>query len=315
MPEESTTLFDGRLSSSLVPTEVEYYALLPPNYSEEHAAFPLVLSLHGGGGSREALKRQQPRIVALWNNDELSPMVIVAPSVAPRSFYMDYKDGSQQWESFLVGPFIAHLRDSLNVRSDRRGTMVTGVSMGGMGSLRIAFKYPNLFGAVAALEPGIEPIDDWKDIRPKHKFWRGDALLESIFGSPVDRDYWNSNNPATIVQRSSDTLRKSGLKIFIEAGDADLFWLYEGTEFLHQVLWKEKIRHEYRLYYNADHVGRSMGPRTEAAFQFLANSLVDKDPDPVIDAVRRRIDPLKRRLSEADHYEVDIELIGQQEPE
>ncbi|MCY4144609.1 MAG: alpha/beta hydrolase-fold protein [Gammaproteobacteria bacterium] len=315
MPEESATLFDGRFSSSLVPTEVEYYALLPPNYSEEHAALPLVLSLHGGGGSREALKRQQPRIIALWNKDELPPLVIVAPSVAPRSLYMDYKDGSQKWESFLVGPFLAHLRDSFNIRSDRRGTMVTGVSMGGMGSLRMAFKYPEVFGAVAALEPGIEPIDDWKDIRPKHRFWRSDALLESIYGSPVDREYWNINNPATIVQRTSDTLRESGLRILIEAGDADLFWLYEGTEFLHQVLWKEKIRHEYRLYYDADHVGRSMGPRTEAAFQFLANSLVDKDPDPVVDAVRRRIDPLKRRLSEADHYEVDIELIGQQEPE
>ena len=134
--------------------------------------------------------------------------------------------------------------------------MLTGASMGGMGSLRLAFKHPDLFGAVAALEPGIAPIDDWNDMRMKHRFWRGDQLMESIYGKPVDREYWNANNPATIAQRNADKLRDSGLKIFLEAGDADLFWLYEGAEFLHQTLWNQKIRHEYRLYYDAEHVGR-----------------------------------------------------------
>lgn len=313
MPEEASVLVDGSFSSPLVPKEIEYYALLPPNYTDEHVEFPLVSNLHGGGGSREILKRQQTRLAELWREGTLRSMVVVSPSVAPRSFYMDFNNGSQMWETLLVGPFPTHLQEAFNVRTHRRGTMVTGISMGGMGALRMAFKHSDVFGAVAALEPGIEPIDDWADIRPKHRFWRADALLDSIYGEPVDREYWNSNNPATIAMRNGEALRKSGLKIFIEAGDTDLFWLYEGTEFLHQVLWKEKIRHEYRLYYDEDHVGRSIGPRTEAAFQFLSNSLVDKEIDPVVESVRRRIDPLKRRLNEADHYEVDIDLIGPQE--
>lgn len=68
------------------------------------------------------------------------------------------------------------------------GTMVTYISMGGMGSLRLAFKFPVIFGAVAALEPAIEPIDDWKDVRAEHRFWRDDETMEPIFRCPVNRD-------------------------------------------------------------------------------------------------------------------------------
>lgn len=108
--------------------------------------------------------------------------------------------------------------------------LVDGHLDGRHGSLRLAFKYPETFGAVASMEPGIAPIDDWNDMRPKHRFWRADDLMESIYGNPVDREYWNANNPATIAQARADAIRESGLKIFLEAGDEDLFWLYEGTE-------------------------------------------------------------------------------------
>ena len=311
---QEARLVDASVDSDLVPGPVEYYALLPPGYDGMSEALPLVLNLHGGGGSRDVLKRQQGRFVELWKSGDLPPMVIVTPSVTPRCFYMDYKDGSQKWESFLVGPFLEHLRKSYRVRSDRRGTLVTGISMGGMGSLRLAFKHPEIFGAVAGMEPGISPVADWRDMRLKHRFWRADRLMQSIYGEPVDRDYWNANNPATIAQSGAQRLRDSGLKIFLEAGDADLFWLYEGTEFLHQVLWDQKIRHEYRLYYGAEHVGRTLGPRTEAAYRFLASTLTDPEPDPAVSAARERIDPLKRRLREADHYGVDSALVGAQDP-
>lgn len=306
---QSSSLVDGNLQSDLVPGPVEYYALLPPGYDDLSEPIPLVLHLHGGGGSRDQLQGQEPRFAAMWEAGTLPPMVIVTPSVTPRCFYMDYQDGSEKWESFLVGPFLAHLRETYNVRTDRRGTLVTGASMGGMGSLRLAFKHPDLFGAVAALEPAIAPIYDWKDMRPKHRFWRADDLMESIYGKPVDREYWNANNPATIARQQGEALRESDLRIFLEAGDEDMLWLYEGTEFLHRVLWDQRIRHEYRLYYGADHVGRTLQPRTVAAYLFLAATVSDPVPDPAVEAVRGQLDQMKRGLEEADHYEVDEELI------
>jgi S-formylglutathione hydrolase len=306
----------GTFSSDLVPSPVAYYALLPPGYATGSETLPLVLGLHGGGGSREGLARQKPIFDEMWRTGELPPMVIVMPSVTERSFYLDRRDGSERWESFLIGPFLEHLRTEYRVRRDRRGTMITGISMGGMGSLRIAFKHPDLFGAVAGMEPGIEPILAWSEMRPEHRFWRSDELLLAGYGHTVDgravidEEHWAANNPATIAGRDAEKLRASGLRILIEAGDADLFWLYEGTEFLHQVLWDHKIRHEYRLYYDAEHVGRTLRERTRQAFLFLARSLVDPQPDPQVDAARARIDPLKRALTEADHYGVDRDKVG-----
>ena len=48
-------------------------------------------------------------------------------------------------------------------------------------------------GAVAALEPGIEPILRWEDMRPKHRFLRSDDLFERAFGKPADAQYRAAN--------------------------------------------------------------------------------------------------------------------------
>ena len=255
------------------------------------------------------LKRQRPMLEELFAKNEIRPMVVVMATVTARGFYMDFKDGSERWESFILGPFLDHLRKRYKVSSQASHTFLTGISMGGMGSSRMAFKYPERFGAVAIMEPGIEPILEFSEMRLKHRFWRSNALLEKAYGKPVDPQYWAANNPATLARDNAEAIRASGLAIFLEAGDEDLFWLYEGTEFLHQMLWNQKIRHEYRLYLGADHVGRSLGWRTKEAFRFLSRQLDPPEQDPGLDAARKRIDPLKRRLSEADHYGIDADKV------
>ncbi|MEE9255459.1 MAG: alpha/beta hydrolase-fold protein, partial [Pseudomonadales bacterium] len=220
------------------------------------------------------------------------------PSVATRGFYMDYKDGSERWESFITGPFLEHLRARYPLSEAREKTFLIGASMGGMGGLRLAFKYPDRFGAVAALEPGIEPVLKWADIRPKHRFWRGDTLFENAFGKPVDPAYWAANNPASIAAADPARLRESGLAIYIEAGDEDQFWLYEGTEFLHQMLWDNKIPHEYHLVLGADHIGASLLERYAEGIRFLARTL-NPWPEP---RRLRYLERQKRKSGEKDHY-------------
>jgi S-formylglutathione hydrolase len=295
-------LMDLEMESQLVPGPVKYAVLLPPGYDETKESLPLLLNLHGGGGNRGVLWGQRSIFDDVWKDGSVPPMVVVMPSVTERGFYMDFHDGSEKWETFLTTEFLAKLRRDYKVRTDAKGTLLTGISMGGMGSLRLAFKHPDKFGAVAAMEPGIEPVLKWREIRPKHRFWRGDQLMHRAFGNPIDEAFWEANNPAAIVVASAQRIRNSGLQIYLEAGDEDAFWLYEGAEFLHRVLWDQKVKHEYRLLRGADHVGRTLNPRTKEALRFLARTLEPPTPDPVAERSRARLEPLKRRLSEKDHY-------------
>jgi S-formylglutathione hydrolase len=302
-PIAASELVGAKVESDLVPSPVEYYALLPPGYEAATEPYPLVLKLHGGRGDRTGLKRQVPMFDEMWASGELPPMVIVSPSVTERSFYMDFKDGSEKWESFLIGPFLEHLRAKFNVSKDPKKTLIIGGSMGGLGSLRIAFKHPGMFGAVAGMEPGIVPILRWEEMRRKHRWWQADELLERAYGKPVDPEYWAANNPASIVAANPECLRESGLAIYLEAGDRDEFWVvYEGTEFLHQVLWDRRVRHEYHLVLGAGHVGPSLGDRRREAYLFLARSMSPYDPGDVSEELMVLIKQQRDQLKEQEHY-------------
>ena len=288
----ASQLVDGKVETRLVPAPVEYAALLPDGY-ENAKDLPLLFFLHGGGGDKSFLARLRSLFDEMWKAGTLPPMVVVTPSAA-RSFYMDYKDGSEKWETFIVTEFLDHLRAKFKVTRERKGTLLFGISMGGMGALRLGFKYTEKFGALAALEPGIDPVLKWKDLSSRYKFYRGQDLMETIFGKPFDEAYWEANNVASIALARADRLRASGLGIYIDAGDEDVFYLHEAAEFLHRLLWDQKILHEYHLVRGADHVGRTLRPRSMEGLAFLARMLNPPPPDPEAEATRKRLEPLKK---------------------
>lgn len=294
----------SELDTDLVPGPVEY-AVLAPDGFRQMSGLPLVLNLHGGGGSRKGLLAQAELWERLWASGEIPPAVVVMPSVTPRGFYMNFKDGSERWEDFIIGEFLTHLRATYPVSPKPSRTFITGISMGGMGALRMAFRHPGRFAAVAALEPGIEPVLRLEEMKPKHRFWRSDELLQTVYGDPVDPAYWAANNPASMVIEHAKEIRSSGLQIYIEAGDEDQFWLYEGAEFLHRTLWDQRIRHEYHLVRGADHVGPSLAQRQAEAIRFLFRYHKPWQETRRMKRVGRMLDRLKARVDGQAHYEED----------
>lgn len=143
--------------------------------------------------------------------------------------------------------------------------------MGGLGSLRIAFKYPELFAGVIALEPAIEAALEWKGAGTQTRFWRPERALFPIFGNPIDPSYWAANNPATIASVAPERLLD--LRIYLEVGDQDALYLYQGAEYLHRILFDAGLAHEYRLVHGADHVGPSLLPRMADALGFLGRQV------------------------------------------
>lgn len=269
-------LIKGDLPTKLAGPKgvVKYAVILPPNFSASASPYPLILDLHGGGGSRDDLGalhktgffdrefeagRATPHVRATITNNF--------------HFYSDYADGSYMWETFLLEEFIPFLEKNHNCGGKRELRYLTGASMGGHGSLKLAFRRPDMFAALAALEPGVDPALDPQDLTDRAMpIATGPANpWKKIIGPPmkswsgaqtnVDRAQYRKQNPPSIAVDNAENIKKHGLKIYFEAGDRDMLNLHDGAEFLHRVLWDQRIEHEYHLVHLADHVGASMAPR------------------------------------------------------
>lgn len=282
----------AQLTSSLVPSPVNYTAMLPAGYDTAQE-LPLLLALHGGDGIA-GFSFFQGTVEAAWSSGELAPSVVVSVN-SGRSFWLDWKDGSQRWETFLMQELLPHLRSTFKVSREARKLTLIGHSMGGLGGLRLAFKYPEQFAGVAALESAIEPTFDYGAINVRNNFFRPLALMESYFGKPIDKAFWASNNPANIAVANAARIKASGLQIYLDVGDRDILNTFDGVEFLHRVLWDHGIDHEYRLVRGGDHWGRTVPPRFRDGMRFLTRQIFTPEgEDPSQVANRERINQMKK---------------------
>lgn len=258
--------------SDLVPDPVPYAVILPPGY-ENAEPLPLCLNLHGGGGSRDMLVAFSEPLDAWFADGSLEPMVIASASTGELSFYLD-EPGGAQWETFIARDFLAHLRSKYRVCPDPASTLLTGASMGGHGSLKIAFARPDEFAAVAALEPAIEPGYRASDSSPRSRvYYLGGGNTDDLLGPERDAALFEGNSPAARLRANLEAVRASDLAIYIECGDNDALNLHDGTEFLHRALWDHDISHEYHLVRDGDHVGPTLLPRMHEAFRWLSDVL------------------------------------------
>ena len=100
-------LIHAEMDTALVPSPAKFDVLLPPDYESIREPLPLVIWLHGAGSGVEHLERRiREHVESAWALGVLSPAVIVTP-VTGNSYYIDWEDGSQKWESFIVGELLA----------------------------------------------------------------------------------------------------------------------------------------------------------------------------------------------------------------
>ena len=247
---------------------------------------PILLFLHGGNGDRRWLASNRYLFERAWELGLLPPVVVATPSAASLGYYMDYHDGSEMWTTLLAGEFprVVGARHG----GDPERVAIAGYSMGGVGALRVSFKNPEAFVAVAGMAAGIEPALAFDELPAWYEGWKG-ARLGDRFGTPVDAEFWAENNPASIAAVNPERLRASGLAILVECGGEDQFHNHIGNEFLHRVLTEQRIPHEYRLVHGEGHV--PIAPeRMLATFEFLGRAL--DGPSEAKRAARTRYDAL-----------------------
>jgi predicted peptidase len=121
---------------------IPYLIYLPENYADTDDKVPMMLFLHGRGESNGPLS-----IVAKWGPPrrlaagEQMKYLVVSPQ-CPRSSFWSADDQQQRLLELL-----AHIKKNFRIDEDR--IYLTGLSMGGFGTWRLAADHPELFAAAA----------------------------------------------------------------------------------------------------------------------------------------------------------------------
>jgi len=231
----------GSVKSSYVPDPVAYCALLPPSYDAQHTRkFPVLYFLHGLGGDQSFMVSSGG-----WNiiedrqeQKQITEFVVITPE-ANSSFYINSKGTRVKYEDFFIRDFIPQMEKHFRLLNTRAGRAIGGISMGGYGALRFAFKYPQMFVAVIAHMPAL------LEQLPRGSREAGlTPYLGPAFGRPLDEAYWKANTPFVFAH----TADLRGLKIYVDCGDQDDFGFDAGTRALDKLFTARHIAHESHIY-------------------------------------------------------------------
>lgn len=145
------------LNSSLMNQPVKYSIYLPPDYYVSNRRYPVVYLLHGYTDNETGWVQfgEADRIVdEQIKSGELPPMIIVMPDGGV-TWYMDDYQSKVRYETMFTQELIPHIDSTYRTRSQREYRALSGLSMGGHGSLLLAMHNPNLFGSCAALSAAV----------------------------------------------------------------------------------------------------------------------------------------------------------------
>ena len=250
------TYSEERFQSEAVNRRMPYGVYLPKGYDEEDASrskrWPLVIWLHGMWEdhnrfhSRGGAQMLDKAVTEGW----LPPCVFVTANGGRSSMYMNR--GKERWQDLISDDLLKHVSATYRVAERRDQRALMGVSMGGMGALRITLTRPELFGAVAVHSSAVFAKDP-DDMPSRLKSFAG----KLGFGEPIDERIWQRVNPTCIADKLDNEDLK-GLKIYFDAGSEDRYGFQSGNLLLHACLKQREIPHRWRL---IDGGGHSWGDR------------------------------------------------------
>ena len=257
------------VSSKILGRSVPYCVLLPPSYdAQKTRRYPVLYFLHGLGENEQILLNSGgwDLIQDLWDQKRIGEFLIATPA-ADRSFYINSRDGRVRYEDFFVKEFLPFIESHYRIRDGRAQRGVTGVSMGGYGALRFAFRYPQLFGSVSAHSAAL--IANLPHIQmPGTQENALSLALGGAFGNPFDPAFWKHNSPFTIV---ADSPRTVSMHIYFDCGTEDDYGFNRGAEAFHELLVSRGIPHEFHLY-PGSHNEAYFAQHLPASFEFQSRA-------------------------------------------
>jgi len=234
------------MASKITDQNVNYSVYLPPCYETSQRSYPVVYLLHGYSDNETAwIQFGEVNHTADKAIEEglIPPMIIIMPD-AKVTWYVNNYDGTDRYEDMIFEEFIPHVENKYRIRAQKEFRAVSGLSMGGNGSLVWAIKHPDMFSACAAFSAAVYTNDEMKHhLNQGNKDW-----FTPIYGN-LDEEgnlpqHWLDYNVLEMIEKLP-ARQLNQVKFYIDCGDDD--FLYKGNAALHVAMRDKRVKHQFRM--------------------------------------------------------------------
>jgi len=240
---QDSKVFDNlKMNSEILNQERSYAVYLPPDYDSSDRSYPVLYLLHGLGDDQTGwIKLGDVQRIAdeSINSGISSPMIIVMPDAGSGIVgYINQPNRDWLYEDFFFEELMPYVESKFRIKKQKKYRAISGLSMGGGGTLVYALHRPDLFSSAAPLSPAIGPtdIDDFHKWISRYNFYFNDKI--------ETQKLLNANHPIILIEKQSKEYLNS-VKWYLDCGDDD--YLYEDSSLLHLAMKKKGVEHEYRV--------------------------------------------------------------------
>ena len=248
------------LHSASMKRDVGWNIYLPPKYETSGMRYPVIYWLHGSGGDESSglwIAGEFDKAIALGL---VPPAIMVFPNGGKKTEYRDWPDQNVLIETMIVRELIPHVDANYRTLASKLGRALEGMSMGANGALKIALKYPELFGSVVAYAGSYKRL-------PLDGYFPGIALEQQAWIAKLTQ--WYSAEDDVFELADKNFAKLSELRIRFIGGTKDVS--LPDAEALHAWLVRGGIPHEYEILLGVAHDGKAYYQRAGVhGFQFQA---------------------------------------------
>jgi len=242
LAQQTGKVYDNlSVSSKILKSDRKYAVYLPPGYETSERTYPILYLLHGAGDDQTGWV-QFGEVLSITDkaiaDGTATPMVIVMPdgNTGRRGYFNDIK-GDWNYEDFFFKELMPYVEKKYRVKSEKRYRAISGLSMGGGGTLMYAMHHPELFSSACPLSASVGSLtlEDARTSIAKNNPGIADSLITK---------YYNEHSAIALVN-NMPTDQKKAVRWYMDCGDDD--FLYEGNALLHIAMRKKEIPHEFRM--------------------------------------------------------------------
>ena len=229
------------MTSKILKMDREYAIYLPADYATSGRSYPVLYLLHGSGDDQSGWVQfgevKQIANKAILEGKSTAMIIVMPDGDTGQRGYFNSPKGDWNYEDFFFQEFMPFIEKTYRIRAEKRYRAISGLSMGGGGTLMYAFHHPELFSSACPLSASTGPIS------LEEAATRWEKQYPGISKDDLNK-FYSRHSALELVKNMPDDQKKA-VRWYIDCGDDD--FLYEGNSMLHIAMRKKEIPHEFRI--------------------------------------------------------------------